>query len=168
VAPFRTERAESDLLARLDQTAAKLRPFALEDLTVKRLAGGCAALTLPKTPPELTALEKTLVESFSPLRRPPAATEIRRRGRLTSRQLAYAEQWGYPYVLEEFMFHLTLSDPPNPESPPLEAYQTLFEPKIVGRPMLDAVTLCVQPRPDAPFEAVAERPLGRPDERGLA
>ena len=28
---------------------------------------------------------------------------------LTERQSAYLDQWGYPYVMEEFKFHLTLS-----------------------------------------------------------
>lgn len=59
----------------------------------------------------LTDLAAKVVELIDPLRAPLTAAEIARRrpDRLTPRQRALLDRWGYPYVMEEFRFHLTLS-----------------------------------------------------------
>jgi hypothetical protein len=52
-----------------------------------------------------------VVERLDPLRAPLTDAEIARRRpeRLTPRQRELLDQFGYPYVMEEFRFHLTLS-----------------------------------------------------------
>lgn len=45
----------------------------------------------------------------------PAEIARRRPDRLALRQAELLGLWGYPYVLEEFQFHLTLSDDLSPE-----------------------------------------------------
>lgn len=51
------------------------------------------------------------VEAFDGFRRPADAAELaaRRSRRLTARQDRLLMQWGYPYVFEEFRFHMTLT-----------------------------------------------------------
>ena len=53
----------------------------------------------------------TCVEALDAFRAPPGEVELerRRKGRLSGRQEALLQRWGYPYVMEEFRFHLTLT-----------------------------------------------------------
>ncbi len=117
-APFRMAAScgEAELVAALEAFSAARQPFALPRLAVMPVgshvhAGGFVALMEPSPTPALVALERAAVEAFEPFRAPPAAAEIARRqpGRLSERQRLYIERYGYPYVLEEFRFHMTLT-----------------------------------------------------------
>ncbi|MRX49315.1 DUF1045 domain-containing protein [Paracoccus sp. S-4012] len=59
----------------------------------------------------LSALESRLVEAMDRFRAPLTRDEIasRRPDRLTERQRENLRRWGYPYVKDEFRFHMTLS-----------------------------------------------------------
>lgn len=65
----------------------------------------------------LTALAADIVQTLEPFRAPLTEAEIARRrpDRLTLRQIELLHRYGYPYVLEEFRFHLTLSGPLGPD-----------------------------------------------------
>lgn len=60
---------------------------------------------------ELAQLAADCVRSFDNFRAPLSAEDRARRkpAQLTPRQVQYLDQWGYPYVLEEFRFHMTLT-----------------------------------------------------------
>jgi putative phosphonate metabolism protein len=60
----------------------------------------------------MRALAASALRAFTPLRAMPSAHErdARRTPSLTPRQHALLDAWGYPYVLDEFRFHMTLSD----------------------------------------------------------
>lgn len=64
----------------------------------------------------LQDLAAQVVASLDPLRAPLTEAEIARRRpeRLTPRQRALLDRYGYPYVMEEFRFHLTLSGSLSP------------------------------------------------------
>ncbi len=53
-----------------------------------------------------------MVEGTNDLARPLTEAEIARRrpDRLSPRQRELLDRWGYPHVMEEFRFHLTLTD----------------------------------------------------------
>jgi putative phosphonate metabolism protein len=72
---------------------------------------GFWALTLSASCPPLHALADRCVSDLDRFRAPPVAEELarRRRARLTARQDELLARWGYPYVMEEFRFHLTLT-----------------------------------------------------------
>ena len=59
---------------------------------------------------ELEQLAADAVSAFDGFRAPltPADRARRNPERLTSRQRDYLDRWGYPYVMEEFRFHMTL------------------------------------------------------------
>jgi hypothetical protein len=63
--------------------------------------------------PGLTHLANDCVAWFERYRAPSTEADLARRraAGLSSRQQDYLRQWGYPYVFEEFRFHLTLTDP---------------------------------------------------------
>ena len=72
---------------------------------------GFLALTPTGDTTALLDLAAQVVEHLDALRAPLTAAEIARRrpDRLTPRQRALLDLYGYPYVMEEFRFHLTLS-----------------------------------------------------------
>jgi Protein of unknown function (DUF1045) len=73
--------------------------------------GGFVALTPQRPSEELATLEHETVTELDVWRAPLTAEEIARRdaSRLTERQLRYLDTLGYPFVLEEFRCHLTLT-----------------------------------------------------------
>ena len=112
-APFRL--GEGVDFAVLDQAltalAARLAPVRLDGLRLESL-GGFLALVPEGDESPLLELAAEVVSALDPLRAPLTATEIakRRPERLSFRQRQLLEIWGYPYVMEEFRFHLTLTD----------------------------------------------------------
>ena len=90
--------------------AATLAPITLEGLELTRL-GGFLALTVKGSQTALSNLAGEVVRTLDPFRTPPSAEELarRRKANLSERQEAYLVQWGYPYVMDEFRFHITLT-----------------------------------------------------------
>lgn len=90
--------------------ATRLAPVTLDGLHLSQL-GGFLALTPQGDARALADLAATVVRDLDAFRAPPTEAEIARRRpeRLTARQRALLDQWGYPYVMEEFRFHLTLT-----------------------------------------------------------
>lgn len=84
--------------------------FALPDLQLK-IMGNFLAIRLQQEAPDMTALAARLVMELDGFRAPPTELEKQKRlaKPLTERQLRYLQQYGYPYVCEEFRFHFTLS-----------------------------------------------------------
>ena len=99
------------------------------------------------------------------LRRPADEAELaRRRGAgLTPRQDELLLRWGYPYVLEQWRFHLTLTAR-LPDAAERGAMMALLRQRFGGftdRP-LPVNDLCVfrQPAPGRPFVVLARFRLG--------
>jgi putative phosphonate metabolism protein len=110
-APFHLpdDRTESELLTAAADFALRGEAFSF-DLRLASI-GGFIAL-VPVAPPEaLTRLEREIVEAIEPFRAPLSDKDLARRlaAPLTPRQRAALERYGYPYVQEDFRFHMTLS-----------------------------------------------------------
>ena len=62
---------------------------------------------------EVTELAASTVSYFDKFRAPLSDKDIekRRQRRLTPQQDALMLRWGYPYVMQEFKFHMTLTGP---------------------------------------------------------
>ncbi|TCP63209.1 putative phosphonate metabolism protein [Rhodovulum bhavnagarense] len=92
--------------------AAQLHPVLLDGLHLSRL-GGFLALTPRGDMTRLGALAGSVVEALDGFRAAPTPDEIAKRNpdRLSTRQQRLLERWGYPYVMEEFRFHMTLTGP---------------------------------------------------------
>ncbi|MHA6347657.1 DUF1045 domain-containing protein [Roseivivax sp. CAU 1761] len=137
-------------------------PVALPGLRLAAL-GRFLALVPERAPPELAALAGAAVAGLDPFRAPPEPAELaRRRGaRLSPAQEALLVRWGYPYVMEEFRFHMTLTGRLD------RAARDRLEPR------LEAALAPLLPRPypirslcllgeaaDGRFHLVARCPLG--------
>lgn len=101
---------ESALLENVAHIAARMRTFDLPGLELAEL-GSFFALTLSAPCPELEDLARNCVTVPDAFRRRPRPEELaRRRAKaLTSNQERLLGLWGFPYVLEEMRFHLTLT-----------------------------------------------------------
>ena len=137
-APFHLREgfAQSQLEAAVAELAASLVAFEIAALHVSALkfaGGGFLALTPSHAPAALGALEARALRELDRFRRPPDEAELARRRpeRLTARQRDHLAAWGYPYVLEDFRLHFTLSgavDDPDALKPLLaEAFASAVE-----------------------------------------
>ena len=155
-APFRLAAGTSlrDLHDTLAVFAARQAPFEAPPLAVRAL-GPFLALVLSEPSESMHRLAAAAVEAFEPLRAPLDEGDLQRRLRsgLTERQETLLRQWGYPYVMEEFRFHMTLTGPL--ETPQRERLQTglseLFRPHTVAPFAVNAVCLYGQHDREAPF-----------------
>lgn len=135
-APFRL--AEGVDFAALDSAltalAARLAPVTLDGLRLESL-GGFLALVPEGDDGPLLELAAEVVSALDPLRAALTAAEVARRRpeRLSPRQRQLLEIWGYPYVMEEFRFHLTLTDRLADPGPAAQALQAHFAP-VLPRP----------------------------------
>jgi putative phosphonate metabolism protein len=125
------QRAAADL-------CATLRPVTLAGLSLHSL-GGFVALTPDGDQGPLASLAARVVEALDPFRAPPDDAEIARRKpeRLTDRQRGHLARWGYPYVMEDFLFHLTLTgDLPAAEAAQVAAVLGPVLQPVLPRPFL--------------------------------
>jgi len=90
--------------------ARATKPFALPPLEIAEI-GGFLALREAAPCPALQDLADRCVAATNPHCLPPSAEEYTRRraAGLSSPQEATLQRWGYPYVMGEWFFHLTLS-----------------------------------------------------------
>jgi len=143
-----------DLMAELERFCSRHRALPLPPLAVAALDGFLAVI--PSKPSGMLAeLARECVEFFDPLRAPQSAAErsSRNPAALSERQRAYLDRWGYPYVLEEYRFHLTLTERLAPADhavllPWLERY---FAAALAMPAVANAVALFEEPSPDAPL-----------------
>lgn len=160
VAPFRMapERSVDELRTAIGTFCGREAPFQLP-LQVGRL-GPFFALVPTEPSAALNALANRAVEHFHPFRAAPTPDEVARREpeRLTERQRAMLERWHYPYVFDEFRFHMTLTGPvPEGERPRVEAALHEHFSDVLAEPFIvDALARYVERRAGEDFR-VAER-----------
>ena len=108
---------------------------------------------------ELEELAAACVVDFDVFRAPMAQSERERRlaGGLSARQLELLERWGYPYVFNEFRFHMTLAGPvPDAQRAAIKAgLARAFEP--LARDHLEIGAISLMRQDDAPRFRVLSR-----------
>lgn len=111
-APFRLlpPFSEADLAAELERFAAIPRTIPEIRPTVQSLAGFIALVACTPSM-ELDRLAADAVMAFDRFRRPLSTQEREQRlgAGLSDRQTDNLDRWGYPYVFEDFRFHMTLT-----------------------------------------------------------
>jgi putative phosphonate metabolism protein len=164
-APFRLAPGadEAALIEAIGRLADRLSPVPLGALVPSRLAG-FAALLPATDPAALDALARQCVLALEPLRAPLTdAQRARRRAQeLDGRGRDLLEQFGYPYVMERFRFHMTLGALPDDDTAVRllrAAHGTAAPLNRQHPPVLDRLCLFVEPRPGAPFLRRADFPL---------
>lgn len=149
-----------DLEAALGEFGAVTAPVSLGRLRPALIEGFLALLPEVQTP-ELTAFAGAVVEAFDRFRAPMGEAERVRRmkgGGLTARQAELLDRFGYPYVFEEFRFHMTLTDRLSEElrAPMQAAAERHFGPALADEVMLDRLVVFGEPEAGAPFVRLGE------------
>lgn len=144
--PFRLADGVSpdDLGAAVADLAPTLRAVHRPGLELVLLEGFLALV--PGHDAALTDLAAKVVQALEPFRAPLTPAEIARRrpDSLTPRQRTLLELYGYPYVMEEFQFHLTLSGRLGAaEAPALQAAAQTHFAALIPQPFgLEDLCLC--------------------------
>jgi putative phosphonate metabolism protein len=163
-APFdlASDRSEHELLAAFDALAAVIPGFTLPQVTLGQL-GAFFALVPAVRSEELQAFADTCVRHFEPFRAPLSAADIARRKpeRLTESERRNLEQWGYPYVFEDFRFHMTLTgEVPSDRQPAMTTVLEAIFADFIDRPLaISHLSLFVEPERGAPFVMKRIAPL---------
>lgn len=158
------EISEREFIDAVGRFAVVQRAFATPPLRLAALGSFLALVPSDRCDPLQDLADRCVVE-FDEFRRPADEDELarRRQSNLTPRQDQLLLRWGYPYVLEEWRFHLTLTgriaDPAE-----REAVKTMLAQRFrafIDRP-LQVRDLCVfrQPGPGRPFTVLARFQLG--------
>jgi hypothetical protein len=142
--PMRLSTTSAAFAATAQHIAAATRQFPLPPLTLTPISG-FLALTLSTPSLKMHALANLCVRATNPHRAPPSPAELARRraASLTPRQETRLQTWGYPYVLEEWFFHLTLSrrlTPPELASL-LPAAQAHFAPTLHDQRVVEEICI---------------------------
>jgi hypothetical protein len=108
--PMRLATGWDEFRDAVRQAALETAPFALPPLELANIHG-FLALREAAPCPLMRDLADRCVIITNPHRLPPGAEELarRRRGGLSARQEDFLQRWGYPYVMEEWFFHVTLT-----------------------------------------------------------
>jgi len=168
-APFRLAEsmAQKALSNALTGIAARFQPIEMPSLKVA-LIGDFLALVPAQPTPQADALAAACAVELDQLRAPQTDAEYERRQpeRLSERQRELLRSWGYPYVLEEFRWHMTLTDRLDNQlaGALLRHLDQVYRRACGNEPaVIDCLSLVRQPTLDTPFELVARIPL-RPSE----
>lgn len=102
----------------------------------------------------LRTLAANALQSLDPLRARPSRESIEQRiaDGMSARQIELLREWGYPYVFDEYRFHMTLSDSRD-DGNAREAIVSDWTRRIdtLGLLPMHGAALFVEPCPGAPF-----------------
>lgn len=163
-APFRLRVSWAEAMGAAEALAARLRPFDLPPLAVRDLEGFLALRETAPCPP-LRALADACTEALDHCRAPPDDAEVarRRRAKLSPGQDANLARWGYPYVFDEWRFHVTLTRRLTPEEKAavLPAAESHLRAALARRGRrVSSVCLFTQAAAGAPFLIAERLPFG--------
>jgi putative phosphonate metabolism protein len=154
--PLAAGTDERELVAAVRGFASLRQPFVVPALRVAVLED-FIALVPGVACPDLDTLAADCVRSFAAYRPPLGEADRRRRlaAGLTRRQADYLATWGYPFVLDEFRFHMTLTGAlPAEDRERLAARLAAAYASISAPLLVDAVTVLCQPTRAERFRVV--------------
>ena len=172
-APFHLAEGfeEKELLSALMHFSSSMDPVEIPKLQIANLDGFFALV--PEEPvARLNQLANDVVVALDRFRAPPTDEEIKRRNpeRMTVSQRRNLEQWGYPYVFEDFRFHMTLTDiVPERDRPKIERILSEFLEPVLEEPVeINNLALFTEAEPGFPFEIHSLHPLAGTNRRKTA
>jgi putative phosphonate metabolism protein len=148
-------RSRAELEDALADFAQATEPVAIGPIKLALIDGFLALIPADQSA-ELTDFTGEVVQRFDPFRAPPSDEERARRlrnGNLSPRQVELMDRYGYPYVLEQFQLHMTLTDrlPEGEREAYLRAAAAHFGPLAERDMVVDRLVLFHEPESGAPF-----------------
>jgi putative phosphonate metabolism protein len=148
---------EAELVAACDSFADTARLIPVIKPVVDSISGFIAVI--PAAPSaELERLAADCTRAFDSFRAPLTPEDRARRNpaRLTPRQCEYLDRWGYPYVMEEFRFHMTLTGrlPTARREDVVAMLRSRFSASGLKTLAIDTIALFRQQAPDSRFRII--------------
>lgn len=160
---------EAQLLATAEAFAAARASVTIPAIAPQPL-GAFRALAPQGDTAGVDALAADAVRVFHDLRAPLTDLEVRRRRpeQLTERQRELLAEWGYPYVLDEFRFHMTLTDAiPDDRATEIDAALASHFAEVRGVDIpLRSIAVCVESAPGADFAVHSVHPFASTSQEG--
>ncbi len=152
-------RTEAELASACAAFAQTSRPIPVIRPIVDSISGFIAVI--PAEPvSELQQLAADCMRAFDGFRAPLTAEDRARRlpQKLSERQRDHLDRWGYPYVMEEFRFHMTLTGRLDAErrGPIIEMLRQRFAALHLDTLAIDRIALFKQEQPASRFRIVGE------------
>jgi putative phosphonate metabolism protein len=159
-------KTEAELLAACQSFADASRPIPVIRPVVNSISGFIAVV--PAEPSaELERLAADCAREFDSFRAPLTAEERARRNpsQLTPGQRENLDRWGYPYVMEDFRFHMTLTGQLDTErrEPLLTILAERFSALNLTTLPIDRIAVFRQDNAASRFRIVSHRKLRAPD-----
>ena len=154
---------QGDLQDAFQTFCATVSPATGGTLKISRL-GRFLAMTQDVQSNEVTELAASTVSHFDKFRAPLSDQDIakRRQRRLTPEQDALMLRWGYPYMMQEFKFHMTLTGPlQNDEIDAIEHDANTRFREFLGQPLkIASIALLGEDSDSGRFHVVDKLSLG--------
>lgn len=164
-APFHLQKncGVTDLMKKLLTLSKQLQPVEIGTLCAVKM-GDFVALVPQSMSDKLYDLAEKCVTELDDLRAPLTKVEIARRNldAADERGLFLLEKFGYPHVLERFIFHFTLSGrvPPGVADSLVKTVMSPLKQLNQNSPLvLDRLCLFVEDSPGEPFKRIADMEL---------
>jgi putative phosphonate metabolism protein len=158
-------KTEADFLAACEAFASTPRPIPAIKPVVGSISGFIAVVPAERSA-ELERLAADCVSEFDAFRAPLTLEDRARRNpsALTPRQRGYLDRWGYPYVMEDFRFHMTLTGrlPPERHGPVLTMLKARFSALDLKALAIERIALFRQDNVESRFRLVESYVLGKP------
>ncbi|NOJ39270.1 DUF1045 domain-containing protein [Bradyrhizobium australiense] len=150
-------KAEAQLAAACELFADLVRPVPVIQPLVDSISGFIAVIPAePSADLDLLAAQAT--RAFDSFRAQLSAEDRARRNpaALTPRQRDYLDRWGYPYVFDEFRFHMTLTGrlPAERREHVVAMLRSRFSATGMEMLAIDAIALCRQDNPNSRFRVI--------------
>jgi putative phosphonate metabolism protein len=151
-------KTETELLAACEAFANTPRPVPVIRPVVDSISGFIALVPAePST--ELERLASDCTSEFDSFRAPltPEDRTRRKPSALTERQCGHLDRWGYPYVMEDFRFHMTLTGRLDAErrEPVLRMLRNSFSAIGIKTLAIDGIALFREDDADSRFRIVS-------------
>ena len=160
--PLAQATTEAELVAACAGFAQEARPLPVIRAVVGSISGFVAVMAADPSR-ELVKLAEDCVQTFDDFRAPLTPQERARRkpDMLTPRQRGYLERWGYPYVMEDFRFHMTLTGrlDAGRREPIVKMLQDRFAQIGIEQLSIDRIALFRQGDRYARFKIIGDWPL---------
>ncbi|WP_173987842.1 DUF1045 domain-containing protein [Agrobacterium salinitolerans] len=169
-APFELAEkySEAELLTAFEDFAASQSTFEIPRVVVGAL-GPFFALVPDRTYQPLQDFAAEIVDHFDRFRAPLSETDIARRRpqMLTESQRQNLSLWGYPHVMDDFRFHMTLTGRiDESEQPAMHKVLSARFSEFTDRPLsISGLALFIEETRGAPFTVHSWRPLGQPPKK---
>jgi hypothetical protein len=156
VAPFRCAECATplDVLVAAREWASRIKPFSMPVAVAEM--GRFVALRPSATQDDQAVrdIAASALHALGSVRAMPSEAERERRivEGMSDQQIAMLREWGYPYVLDEYRFHMTLSDSLDDASA-RQAIASHWTERVetLGLLPLHGAALFAEPQPGAPF-----------------